>query len=358
MGAVATTNGSDGGTGWPVRGGATHGESRTPGMARRLLRGAVMSSFFRAYLAPSAIAAMSCLAPLPACSSNTASAGTTSTGLNGFPLGAYDSCFSNTFLEAPGGGGGGGHGGAIVLTQDGSALGVTFGGDGGDSFEFTQTADNSATLPAGQGLAGVKLVCGELEGAPTVVKLASGSLTYNAGTLFLSVSGTAEPADAGQDCTNPGGQATFVVTCSNDVVADGGASGAYSGTGMPGSEFVGVYECSSAGNQFRPGLDSLSGGSGTLAITRKGNLLTAAYADDPFVTGSLNFVATTNNAAVPATANETMQVACSGGPVSAVPVSSSTLTTDGSSVVLSFAGIGCGGSEMRVSLLCAPVDGG
>jgi hypothetical protein len=100
-------------------------------------------------------------------------------------------------------------------------------------------------------------------------------------------------------------------------------------------------------------------GSGALTITKTGNLLTASYADDAEVSGTLDFVATTNNAAFPATPNETMQVECladsiGAAPVSqALPVSSSTLTLDGSLVVLSFAGIGCGGDQVNVSLLCA-----
>jgi hypothetical protein len=186
------------------------------------------------------------------------------------------------------------------------------------------------------------------------VQLAPGSLTYSAETLFVSVSGTAEPVDAGGGCSNPGGQAVFVVTCSNAAVADGGASYANSSAGIPGTDFVGVYDCMSSTEQFQPGaVDGLSSGSGTLTITKGGNLLTATYADDPFVHGSLDFVAITNNAAVPATANQTMQVACFRSPMSALPVSSSTLTIDGSSVVLSFIGSSCGGAEMTVSLLCA-----
>jgi len=333
-----------------------------------------MSRPFRAPLARRGFLAVSSLAALLACSSSPGGAGTTGEAgtQSRFPAGPYDNCSFATFLGTPGGGGVSGQGGVVVVNQTGSTLGVSYGGDGGDgvldaSFEFTQTSDNSATLPAGQQLAGVQVVCAPLElvaGAlpeftPGVAQLGSGSLTYNAGTLFLSVSGTVEPVDAGGGCSNPGGQAVFLVTCGNDAAADGGAGQIASSAGLPGNDFVGVYDCSSVGVESSAAVTGGFSGWGALTITKTGNLLTASYADDVEVSGTLDFVATTNNAAFPATPNETMQVECLGGaigapPVSqALPVSSSTLTLDGSLVVLSFAGIGCGGAQMNVSLLCA-----
>jgi hypothetical protein len=73
----------------------------------------------------------------------------------------------------------------------------------------------------------------------------------------------------------------------------------------------------------------------------------------------MKFVATTDNAALQATSNETLQFACfsSGGgtPVwtpTALAVQSSTLSLDGTSVVLSFAGTSCNGEQVTGSLLC------
>jgi hypothetical protein len=76
-------------------------------------------------------------------------------------------------------------------------------------------------------------------------------------------------------------------------------------------------------------------------------------------------VATTAGAAVPAVADQTMQVACSdpwtqpgSQAPSTLPVKSSTLTIDGSYVVLSFTGdmtpsSTCPGAETFVSVLCS-----
>ncbi len=331
--------------------------------------------------------ATACLAALSACSSHAAndSGGDASTGDNdssldanpidagpeaapivigpsGFPLGAFDNCSFDTFLQTPGGGGSTGHGGTLVVSQTGSTLVVGYGGDGGAldaSFEFTPTSPNSATLVAGQELDGVQVSCAPLEFAPAVAQLASGSLTYEYGTLFFSVIGTAQALDAGGGCTNPGGQVAFVVTCGSDAAPSEGAREAESGPDGGVSDFVGVYTCASLVNQFQPGdIQASTSGSGTLTIAQTGDQLTAGYANDAFVQGSLGFVATAGNAAAQEMTNETILVTCFDGsnPSQQIPqvVRSTTLTRDGTSVVLSFAGNGCYGAQLTGSLLCAP----
>jgi hypothetical protein len=285
----------------------------------------------------------------------------------GFRLGAYDNCFATTFLGTPGGGGTTEHGGGVTLAQSGSVLTVSYGADGGlldTSLEFTQSAGAAATLRPGQQVDGIQVVCAPLESAPSVAPLAAGSLTYNEGTLFLSVIGTAEPVDAGGGCTNPGGPASLAITCSDDFAAAGEGIDAGSNDGALGGDFVGVYSCASSVVSASASVESAAAGSGALTITETGGVLTAAYAKDPYVQGSLAFVATTGSAALPAVANETMQVVCIGASVpsdftpSSLPVTSSTLTIDGSSAVLSFVGTlasggsGCVGAETTVSLLC------
>ncbi len=171
--------------------------------------------------------------------------------------------------------------------------------------------------------------------------------------------GTAEPLDAGGGCTNPGGSVGFVVTCGCDTVTDGGAGLADAGAGGSASGFVGVYTCASDENQYQPGsVEASNSGSGILTVTQTGGLLTAAYANDTALSGSLEFEATTDNAALQATSNESLQFACfssGGGNVwtpTALAVQSSTLTLDGTSVVLSFAGTSCNGEQVTGSLLC------
>jgi hypothetical protein len=286
----------------------------------------------------------------------------------------YDNCATDTVLKVSGGGGDVGMAGSVTLGQSGSVLTVSYGGDGGlfdASFNFTQTSATSATLVPGQEVDGISVPCAPLQFAPSVAKLQSGSLTFNAGTLFLSVEGTDEAVDAGAGCSNPGGQAAVLITCRGDAGAPGG--GIDAGAASLGSDFVGAYTCVSTvvDSKAAPmGYVSVDGENawnpmGKLTITETGGVLTAAYANDSNVAGSLQFVATTQSAAVPATTNQTMQVLCSnpwaqtGNPApSSLPVTSSTLTIDGSYVVLSFAGdmtasSSCPGAETFVSVLCS-----
>jgi hypothetical protein len=300
---------------------------------------------------------------------------------SGFRLGAYDNCSATTFLQVPGGGGELGIAGSVTLAQSGSVLTVSYGGDGGafnpSSLQFSEASSTSATLAAGQQISGVSVPCAPLDFAPSVAKLASGSLTYNAGTLFVSVEGADEPVDAGAGCSNPGGKASILITCSDDAGAQPTGTDAGSSGGGVASDFVGVYSCvssavssKSATPQAYETVSSNDPGTmGTLTITDAGDgVLTAAYANDMFVEGSMQFVATTGHAAVPATTNQTMQVSCSnpwapvtgnGNPVlESMPVTASTLTLDGSWVVLSVFGemtssSTCPGAETFVSLLCS-----
>jgi hypothetical protein len=288
-----------------------------------------------------------------------------------FQLGAYDGCAFTTFLTVPGGGGMSSFEGSVMLTQTGSTLHVNYGGDGGAltaSLDFAQTTVASAALAAGQQIGGVDVVCGPLDDTPTVAQLASGSLTYNAGTLFVSAEGTAEPVDAGEGCSSPGGGATIAITCSAHEGDAGAASGGSTGSDAGGGDFVGVYTCTSSTMSIAPNIQSSGGGAnGTLAITEKGGVLTAAY-NDIFVGGSLEFLATSADTAVPARTNQTMQVSCSdyngpppsdGGPgLNTLPVAASTLTMEGSSVLLSFEGAltansGCPGAVTSVTVFCA-----
>ena len=285
---------------------------------------------------------------------------------------ANNNCFFTTLLQVPGGGGLNYHGGGMTLGQSGSVPTASFGGAGGisgiptASLRFSPTSGTSATLLPSQDVTNVEVDCEPNQGpTPTVTQLASGSLTYNAGTVFLSIEGTAEPVALYTGCSSPGGPASTFVTCSDDaeglprVEIDAGSSDGGSGSG-----FVGVYSChdSEVGHREPPsGLESAGGGPGTLTITEAGGVLTATYADDTFVKGSLQFVTTTNGTVVPATSNETMQVFCSlsaSAGLDPLLVTASTLTIDGSWVVLSFVGSmttssGCAGAATSVSVLCA-----
>jgi hypothetical protein len=288
---------------------------------------------------------------------------------------AYNDCFFTTLLQVPGGGGVNYHGGGMTLGQSGSVLTASYGGASGmgsiptASLRFSPTSSISATLLPSQESTNIEVPCAPSDFTPTVAELASGSLTYNAGTVFLAVEGAAEPVDVGSGCSNSGGQASVFVTCSDDSGGLPGAKAdANSSDGGSGSGFVGVYSCNDSEQSYRAapnGLEGGGGGTGTLMVTEAGGVLTAAYADAVFVDGSLQFTTRTDGAAVPTSSNETMQVFCLGsanpppdGGLSTMLVTASSLTIDGSWVVLSFVGnmtssSGCAGVTTSVSVLCA-----
>ena len=139
-----------------------------------------------------------------------------------------------------------------------------------------------------------------------------------------------------------------------DPALDGGATtpeGSASSSGGSVADVTpafptGVYACSStlsaAGTYGGESYESVAGGTGVLTVTQSGAVVTAAYAGDLFLTGTLRFVATTDSSAEPAAPGQTLTVECPapfGGPVQqTVSVKSGSLTMDGATLFLSFSG--------------------
>jgi hypothetical protein len=218
-------------------------------------------------------------------------------------------------------------------------------------------------LSPGQEVSGIQLACAPLEFAPAVTALAGGSLTYNGGTLFFSAVGTAGAFDAGGGCSNAGGPASLLVACSGNSPGEAAGTSTASNSETLGSDLVGVYSCTSSTLVSGTGLVSAAAGAGTLSVTENGGVLTADYANDISVQGSLTFVATADSAAFPAKADQTIQIGCAGAAAPgtstlvSMPVTSSSLSLNGSSVVLSVAGTmgsgSCNGASTAAFLLCA-----
>ncbi len=140
-----------------------------------------------------------------------------------FPLGLYDGCSleeePNTL---------GFFSGTVTLSLTRGVLAATFGGADGSvtsglsgSLDFTETTGTSASLaPAGQPLPGPWAECGG-GGTPGggiadpvpcggTLDVASGMLTYDANTLFLTMVGNVELPDGGDHFAGP---LTATVTC-------------------------------------------------------------------------------------------------------------------------------------------------
>jgi hypothetical protein len=109
---------------------------------------------------------------------------------------------------------------------------------------------------------------------------------------------------------------------------------------------TGVFSCQSSldasGTYQGESYESVSGGTGTLTVTQSGRIVTAAYTADLFVSGTLEFVATTDGSAEPAAAGQTLTFLCPApfGTMQSqgLSIASGSLTMDGTTLFLSFSG--------------------
>ncbi len=111
--------------------------------------------------------------------------------------------------------------------------------------------------------------------------------------------------------------------------------------GPPPSFQVGQYQCrstltSTAGNDVGVG-----GGTGMLAVTQSGDVVSAVYSGDLFVTGTLEFDTTAVDTAVQSSVPQTLDVLCvatAGSSRGTLNVSSGAITVDAKTLFLSFQG--------------------
>jgi hypothetical protein len=136
-------------------------------------------------------------------------------------------------------------------------------------------------------------------------------------------------------------------TDSGEPPGDGGGSSSMSDGPEVTPVFpTGVFSCqsslSAAGTYQGTSYDAVSGGNGTLTVTQSGRVVTAVYADDLFVNGTLAFVATTDRSAEPAAAGQTLTFLCPApfGMMQSqdLSIASGSLTMDGTTLFLSFSG--------------------
>jgi hypothetical protein len=252
------------------------------------------------------------------------------------------------------------------------------------SVRFAATTETSAALEPGQTLSGPYIYTdcvfglGDIGQEPATVALTHGELTYEHSTLFLSMTGTASTTDAGM-CDTANIPATVWFACQ---VGDGGTPPPRqvddAAAPMPPPLFpVGPYSCSSILDQTcrtDGGSDNSVGGSsppfadaGVLTLAQSGAVVTADYSGDSWLSGSLRFAVATSTAAT-AGPGQTLATPCqvpfslSGPPPPPGPeplsVEAASLTMDGTTLFLSFAGTmtgssTCAGAEAAGSLVCS-----
>ncbi len=299
-------------------------------------------------------------------------------GAVAFPLGTYTDCAQglhnpdgNIFMNSTGFE----PGATLTLEQSGATLGASYVDLGGttSSFDFAATSATSATLAhAAQVSSGFKALCVLGVGVsneqmyPAVLHASAGALTYDSGSVFLSVAGQLK-ADTGT-CGPQAIPAGFWIVCRQGPAAQPVDAGPPpSVPSLP----VGSYACSSqVETRYQSGGQTqiVSGGSsGTLVLSQSGAQLTASYSGDPSVAGTLQLGVTTASTAN-ALATQSLTVPCDvplgtgGAPPppkpEQLPIAAASLAVDGPTLFLSFsgalgAGSSCSGAEKVGSVICS-----
>jgi hypothetical protein len=293
-----------------------------------------------------------------------------------FPIGTYASCAQgvhnpsgNRFLNASGFQ----DRAALTLAQSGTnvtssyidANGVT------QALSFSATTGATATLTQkGQVIPGFASLCvlgpGNATRYPASMTVNGGTLTYNAGTVFLALTGELR-SDAGACGTLSQPGASLWVVCKE---GRGDALPSIDIGPPPVTQVLaGQYSCITQIETVASinGLnhDVAGGASGTLALAVDGSRITGRYSGDHALAGTLRFSATTATTAN-AEAGQTLMAPCmvpgrTGVPSQTpepLPIAAGSLTLVDSTLFLSFAGStaagsSCPGAQVAGSLICA-----
>ena len=198
----------------------------------------------------------------------------------------------------------------IAESDAGLTATYTYYDAGAGTLDFQATSSTTATLAPALQKVGTQTpeacAVGAAVTVPATLATASGAITYDSNTVFLSLLGVNSPTVAPvAPCAAGQGEGTLSILCERGNDA-GAAAGGPSDAGAPasGAGFVpGSYACSSTTG----GSDFASGGSGTLTLTQTGGVITAAYSDQD-LSGTLRFVATSDTTANPVADGQTLSM--------------------------------------------------
>ena len=283
-----------------------------------------------------------------------------------FPVGTYTRCAFGTVasgpLLIPSGFD---YGATLTVTESGGARTATYVDQGGrsDAWTFATTTSVSAALaPSGQRTRGFgSSICVYGVGVsnekffPTNVDAASGAMTYESGAVFISLQGE---LTSHTDCGDVSVPASVWIGCT------GGPAPAISAPASAQPFPVGEYACKSqVGTRATLGATTTiitSGAAGALTLTQAGPQVTARYAGDTELTGALDLTLNAaGTASAGAAAGQTLTAKCGLGPATGtLSITAASLTSEGGTVFLSFAGAmsassACAGTEKIATLVCA-----
>ncbi len=296
-----------------------------------------------------------------------------------FPVGTYEDCvqglgnqdhnlFFNSVGFAPDA--------TLTVTQSEQTVTTAYVDENGEtsSFDFAITTNASASLaPGSQLVLGSTGVCvlgigvSNEKFSPATLNTNAGALTYDSGTVFISLTGVIESET--EECGLQSSPSTSWILCregSSQKPADPPPPAPV--PDLP----VGDYACLSQIATFyeSDGLKQFvaSGGEdGTLTLTQAGAEVTAEYSGDSFMAGTIQMSVTTETTAN-ATPNQDLMAPCEvpisiGAPPpppipATLPITSGSLAINDSTLVLSFTGkmgasSSCSGAEKAGSLICS-----
>src|SRR4051794_10740001 len=273
-------------------------------------------------------------------------------GVAAFPVGTYTNCASgtrnpsgNNFLNAAGFQSGAA---ALTLTQSGNTVSSIYVDQNGttQSHTFSTITGTTASLAQkGAVVPGFTSLCvmglGNEIGYPATMTVNAGTLAYDAGMVFLTLTGSLQ-SDAGGCGTLSQPDASFWLLCED---RQGGA--APSASAGPPSVWqlpAGPYSCSTQVETLQSlnGINHyvVGGPTGALPLPADGARLTAQYTGDAALAGTLRFSATTPTSAA-AEAGQTLMSPCMAAgsqTPEALPVAAGALTFSDGTLFVSFAG--------------------
>jgi len=291
-----------------------------------------------------------------------------------FPIGTYTNCAQgaynptgNLFLNLAGFE----VGAMLTLAESGTTVTATYVDQNGltQSASFSTTTGTSAMLnPAGQVILGFRSLCvkGPRDQTPYPASMTTraGTLIYNAGMVFITLTGGLQ-SDAGPCGILSEPDETFWIICEE---RQGGAlpstdAGSPPGTPLP----AGQYSCRSQVENFAK-FDGTNyyltgGGSGTLTLADNGAKVSALYAGDSSLAGTLSLGVTTSTTAS-ADAGQTLMALCmvrpgtETRPPEPLPIAAGALAINDSTLFLSFAGTmpassSCPGEQVAGTVICS-----
>jgi hypothetical protein len=303
-----------------------------------------------------------------------ASAQSRDLGAARFPGGTYKTCAQgehnpdgNIFLNTAGFE----SDAVLTLSQTGAAVKATYVDQNGSSqsLNFTAvTAESAALAQPAQVSTGLSGLCvkGPRSSAPypATMSATAGAMTYNNGTVFVTLTGglVSEAGECGR-LSQP--DAAFWLVCAERV---GGPLRAGGPPPLPAAPLpAGKYSCRSQVESSAQvnGIRNVAGGggTGTLTLVQDAAKVSAAYAGDSYLVGTLRFGLTTSTTAG-AEAGQTLQTPCTipmGGGIPSLtprplPVAAGSLSLVGSKLFVSFTGTmgsSCVDAQVAGTLICS-----